>query len=329
MRQSGASCSNTVLEFTTTVFLVLAVLCFVCLTYLPWLATIRHMTSKRDYYDVLGVTRSASADEIKKAYRKKALEFHPDRNKAADAEAKFKEINEAYEILSNAQKKAAYDQFGHAAFDPSSGNPYARAGAQNGGPFNYTYYTSGSPGDFADIFGGFSDPFDIFESFFGGGVNFNRAPRKPHYSLQISFREAALGGEAEVKHNGKKFTIKIPAGADDGTQIRYSEFNVSFDVLPDKVFKREQYDLYVDKHIPFTQAILGGEVNIPTLEGDKKIKIKAGTQPNSMLRLSGFGVKHLQSNHKGDLYIRIIIDLPTRLSGRQKELIKEFEANKR
>ncbi len=283
------------------------------------------MTSKRDYYDVLGVSRTATEAEVKKAYRKKALEFHPDRNKASDAEARFKEINEAYEVLSDKQKRATYDQFGHAAFDPSAGNPYARAGTQANGPFNYTYYTSGSPGDFADIFGGFSDPFDIFESFFGGGANFNRRSRKPHYSLQISFREAALGGEVQVSHQGKKHTIKIPAGANDGTQIRYGDFDVSFDVLSDKTFKREGYDLYVDQHLPFATAILGGEIKIPTLEGDKTIKIKAGTQPNTLLRLTGFGVKHLQSNRKGDLYIRLIVDLPTRLNSKQKELIREFE----
>lgn len=281
------------------------------------------MSNKRDYYDVLGVTKSASADEIKRAYRKLALQFHPDRNKAADAEAKFKEINEAYEILSNPQKKQTYDQFGHAAFDPSAGNPFSRAGSAGSGPFQYSYYSSGQPGDFADMFGGFSDPFDIFETFFGGRVN--RAPQKPHYSLKISFLEAAKGGEKTLVHQGKKHTIKIPAGSDDGTRIRYSDFDVSFDVAPDKTFKREGYDLFIDLKIPFTDAILGTQINVPTLDKDLKIKIRPGTQPGTMVRLAGKGVKYLQSSRHGDLYIRLIIVLPEKLNQQQRNLLKEFE----
>lgn len=280
------------------------------------------MTSKRDYYDILGTSKTASIDEIKKAYRKLALQYHPDRNKEKDAESKFKEITEAYEILSNPQKRSTYDQFGHAAFDPSAGGPFNRAGSA-GSPFGGTYYTSGNPGDFADFFGGSGDPFDIFETFFGGSSR--RGPQKPHYSLKITFEEAALGTTKKLVHQGKEHTIKVPAGADDGTRIRYTDFDVSFDVKPHEYFKREGYDLFIDVQIPFTLAALGGDISVPTLkEKDLKIKIRPGTQPNSMIRLSGKGLKHLQSDRKGDLYIRLHVSIPQKLTSKQKDLLKQL-----
>jgi len=185
------------------------------------------MATKRDYYDILGVTKGVSAEELKKAYRKKALEFHPDKNKDKDAGAKFKEINEAYEILSDNQKKKAYDQFGHAAFDPSSGfGGFGEAGAKTGraGPFTYTYTSSGG-----NPFGGmgqgdFSDPFDIFESFFGGVNPFRRGPQKPHYSIKVGFMEAVRGVERTLVHQGESHKVKIPAGADNGTRIQFKDF---------------------------------------------------------------------------------------------------------
>ncbi len=282
------------------------------------------MTSKRDYYDILGLSKKASLDEIKKAYRKKALEFHPDRNKAADAETKFKEVNEAYEILSNKDKRFTYDQFGHTAFDPSAGGPFSRG---TGGPGNYTYYTSGSPGDFADFFGGFSDPFNIFESFFGGSSSFRREPQKPHYSLTITFEEAALGVTKTIVHQGKQHTLKVPPGADDGTRMRYPDFDVSFDVRPHRQFKREGYDIFLDFDLPFTIAALGGDISVPLL-GEKKelkIKIRPGTEGNTMIRLSGKGIKYLQTNRHGDYYIRLHILVPQKLTKKQKDLLKELQ----
>ena len=161
------------------------------------------MPDKPDYYDLLDVSRSASPDEIKRAYRQKALEYHPDRNKSADSETKFKQINQAYEILSNPKKREAYDQFGHAAFDPTSGfsagggSPFGGGGqTYRQGPFSYTYYGGGSPFGAGGGFEGFSDPFEIFESFFGSAAPFGRAAGrrpKPHYSLKIDFLEAAKG----------------------------------------------------------------------------------------------------------------------------------------
>jgi len=285
------------------------------------------MATKRDYYEVLGVDKSASADELKKAYRKKALEFHPDKNKASDAETKFKEVNEAYEVLSDTQKKQQYDQFGHAAFDPSSGFGGFGGGARTGktGPFTYTYTTSGNPfSGFGQ--GDFSDPFDIFESFFGGASPFRRGPQKPHYSIKISFMEAVEGVERTIVHQGKSHSVKIPPGADNGTRIRFNDFDVSVDVLPHDVFKRDGYDVFVDYDLPLITAVLGGTVEIPSLEGkDIRIKIRPGTQPGSMLRLRSKGVPHLQGSGKGDEYVRLVVKVPDNLNRDEKELYKKLQ----
>lgn len=284
------------------------------------------MATNRDYYDILGVSKSATAAEIKSAYRKLALKWHPDRNKESGAAEKFKEINEAYEVLGNSDKKAKYDQFGHAAFGGGTGfNPN---GGASGNPFA-SYYSTGGNINFEDLFGGaggFSDPFDIFSSFFGGsGFGGQRRPQKPQYSLKVNFEDIIHGAEKTIVHQGKEYTIKIPAGADEGTRVRYKDFDISFDVRPSKTFKREGYDVIVNHEIPFTLAILGGETIVPTLDGDLKIKIRPGTQPESAIRLTGKGLKHLQGNQHGDLYIRFVIKLPERLSGKQKDLLKRFE----
>lgn len=281
------------------------------------------MTTKRDFYEILGVTKSATKEELKKAYRKMALKYHPDRNKEADAESKFKEVNEAYEILSNDQKRASYDQFGHQAFDPSSGFG-GSANAGRSGPFTYTYTNSGGgPGNFG--FGDFSDPFDIFESFFGGGNPFGRAQQKPHYSLRIKFMEAVKGTQKTIIHQGKTYEVKIPIGADNGTRIRFNDFDVSIDVLPDETFKRDGYDVFIDHKIKLTTAVLGGVEEIPSLEKPIKIKVRNGTQPNTMIRLQGQGIKHLRGSGRGDLYIRFIIVVPSSLSREERKLYQKLE----
>ncbi|MDP1743912.1 MAG: DnaJ domain-containing protein, partial [Candidatus Amesbacteria bacterium] len=286
---------------------------------------------KRDYYDILGVSKNASAAELKSAYRKLALEWHPDRNKSADAETKFKEINEAYQILSDTQKKQAYDQFGHTPFDASAGasqGPFG--GGFGGGPFQYTY-SSGSAGSPSGDFGGFSDPFEIFEQFFGGsgGSPFGRrAPRKPHYSLHIPFMTAVRGGEEEVEIEGKRHKIKIPSGTDTGTHLRFTNFDVTFEVASDPYFRRDGADVYVDHPISFTLAILGGETDVKTLDGNVKLKIRPGTQPGTMMRLSDRGMKNIRSmraEDRGDFYIKLIIQMPSKLSRKQKQLLEEFE----
>ena len=288
------------------------------------------MAAKRDYYDILGVPKSASAADLKRAYRKLAMQWHPDRNKSSDAETKFKEINEAYQVLSDTKKKSAYDQFGHAAFDPASGGgaggPF---GGSRQGPFTY-YYTSGGDNPFGGAnFGGFSDPFEIFEQFFGGSSPFGRrGPSKPHYSLRIAFARAVKGGTESVTIDGKTHTIKIPPGADTGTHLRFKEFDITFEVEPDPRFRREGADIYIDHSIPFTLAILGGQTSVPTLDSPFKLKIRPGTQPGTTIRLSGQGITKLHSfrkDDKGDLYIRLLIPFPEHLSRRQRELLEELE----
>jgi len=288
------------------------------------------MPTKRDYYDILGVSKNATSEEIKKAYRRKALEYHPDRNKAKDAEEQFKEVNEAYEVLSDAKKKEAYDRFGHAAFEPGAGfagGPFTGFAGQThrAGPFTYTYYSSGgSPFDGLD-FGGFSDPFEIFESFFGGASPFRREAPKPRYGLTIDFMDAVKGAEKTVRIDGKEHKIKIPPGADDGTRLRFKEFDVTIDVRPHTTFRRDGVDIFINHEIPFTLAALGGDTNIPTVDGNIKIKIRPGTQPGTTVRLRGKGIHYLHSTGRGDQYIRIVIKIPEKLSPQQKSLLQQLQ----
>lgn len=288
------------------------------------------MATKRDYYEILGVKKDANKTDIKSAYRKAALKWHPDKNQnnKAEAETKFKEINEAYQVLSDEQKRKTYDQFGHAAFDPSSGmggSPFAGGFRQGGqsGPFTYTYSSSNGGNPFENM--DFGDPFDIFEQFFGGGMGgFSRAQARPRYSLSIDFLEAIHGVTKEVEIEGKRHKIKVPAGANDGTRIRFSEFDVSINVRTHPRFKREGYDLFVDEQIPISLALLGGTYEVETIDQKLKLKIRAGTQSHTMVRLRGEGVKHVQGSGKGDLYVRFIVDLPEKLNRQQKKAVEDL-----
>lgn len=289
----------------------------------------------KDFYEVLGVSKNATAEEIKRAYRRLALQYHPDRNKTKEASEKFKEVNAAYEVLSDGQKRAQYDQFGHAAFDPSTGSgqgPFGGAGGPFGGfgggqqsgrygPFTYTYTTSGDGQDM----GGFSDPFEIFEQFFGGGSPFGARQRRPSYGLTISFMEAVKGAEKDVTVGGKKMKIKIPAGVDSGSRIRFGEFDIVVDVAPDKRFRRESADIVAELPISITQAALGHEVSVETIDGTVKLRIQAGTQSGTLIRLRGKGVPHLRGGGHGDHYVKVNVVIPKHLTHRQKELLKEFE----
>lgn len=350
--------------------------------------------TKRDYYQVLGVNRDASDDDIKKSYRKLAMKYHPDRNPGDKAsEESFKEAKEAYEILSEPKKRAAYDQFGHAGVDPSIG---AGPGA---GPF-------GGAG-----FGGFADAFsDIFGDIFGGARGRDGIYRGSdlRFNLEISLEDAARGNEAKIRvptvencetcHgsgakpgtqpktcptcNGagqvrvsqgffsiqqtcpqchgtgkiipdpcrtcqglgrvkkhKTLSVKIPAGVDQDDRIRLAgegepghnggppgDLYVVVSLKPHSVFTREQNDLHCEMPISFTTAALGGEIDIPTLEGTAKIKIPPETQSGQMFRLRGKGIKGVRSNLYGDLYCHVAVETPVKLTEKQKELLREFEA---
>jgi len=285
------------------------------------------MATKADYYDILGVSKGASADEIKKAYRKQALEWHPDRHKdeKEPAEKRFKEINEAYQVLSNPQKKTAYDNYGHDAFTPGGGNPFA-GGFQGGqsGPFTYTY-TQGGENPFGNM--DFGDPFDIFEAFFGGGNPFGRTQARsiPRYSITISFMEAAKGVSKEVAIEGKKRKIKIPAGIYEGARINFGDFTLSVNIKPDKLFERQDDDIYVNVAIPFSLAVLGGEIKIPTIDKEVKIRVRPGTQSGTMMRLRENGVPHLHGRGSGDQYIRINVLVPEKLDKNQKSIVTEMK----
>ena len=292
------------------------------------------MATKTDYYNILGVSKSASADEIKKAYRKQALEWHPDKHAGSDKEAaekRFKEINEAYQILSDKEKKSAYDQFGHSAFTPGGGfGGQGMPNSQDGqyGPFTYTYSTSGDGG--GNPFGNFDfgDPFDIFESFFGGGGSpFGARQRRsiPRYSIKIDFMEAVKGVEKVVNVQGGKRTIKIPAGIYEGARISFGDFTLSVNIKPDNLFERNEDDIYVNVIVPYSLATFGGEIKVPTVDGDVKIRVRAATQPGTTIRLREKGVNHLHGRGKGDEYVKLNILVPEKLSREQRRIIEEMK----
>ncbi|NIN92864.1 DnaJ domain-containing protein [bacterium] len=288
------------------------------------------MASKSDYYDILGISKGASADEIKKAYRKQALEWHPDKHKdnKEAAEKRFKEINEAYQVLSDSQKRQAYDQFGHAAFSPGGmpgggfpgGTPFTQTGRY--GPFTYTYTSTGGASPFAGF--DFGDPFEIFEQFFGGAGPF-RAARMPRYSITIEFMEAIKGVEKEIEIEGKKRKIKVPAGVDDGSRIRFGDFILSINVKPHEIFERDGADVYMRLAIPFSLASLGGTIQVPTVEGEVKLRIRAGTQSGTMMRLRGKGAPHLRGRGKGDQYVRLHVAVPEKLNRAQKRMVEDMK----
>ena len=284
---------------------------------------------KKDYYEILGVGKNTSPDEIKKAYRNLARKHHPDVDKSAGAETKFKEINEAYQVLSDSQKKAAYDQFGHAAFAPGGG---FGAGAAPGGFRTYTW-SSGDMGGFD--FGGFADPFDIFEMVFGERSPFGRQARLPRYIIHLDFMEAIHGVQKEVEvegsprfagEAGRKQKIKIPAGVDDGSEIRFSNFVLVCEVSPHRKFRRRGYDVISEEEITFSQAALGIVKEIETVDGPVKIRIPSGTQPGTQIRLRGKGIRRVSGHGQGDHYVIIRIQVPSKLNRDQKRLLEELES---
>jgi molecular chaperone DnaJ len=354
--------------------------------------------AKRDYYEVLGVNREVGQEELKKAYRKLAVKYHPDKNPGDKAaEEKFKELGEAYEALSDPQKRAAYDQYGHSAFDPRTRAGRGGAGGGFHDPFDI----------FRDVFGGGGS---IFDEFFGGGGRAD--PSQPQrgndlrYDLEITFEDAALGCEKEInvtkpdrcdscsgtgseagsktrtcstcngrgqvitsrgifsiaqtcpqcqgagrviekpcrscngsgrKDRATKIKLRIPAGVDAGSRLRSSgngesglrggpagDLYVVLHVKAHEIFQRDGDDLLCEVPVSFVQATLGAEVQVPTLADKATIKIPAGTQPGTLFRLRGKGVKNLQGYGHGDLHVRINVEVPTHLTGHQRTKLQEF-----
>jgi len=280
-----------------------------------------------DYYEVLGVSKNATLDEIKAAYRKQALKWHPDRNKSPEATEKFKQINKAFEVLSDPKKREIYDQYGEAAFE--------RGGSSSG--FGGQYYQQGPfrvytnfGGDFSDFdfdFGGFSDPFEIFEQFFGFQSPFGRSRRQRRevFETTLTFDEAIKGVTKNVVIKGESKTIKIPAGVDEGTRIRFSDFDLLIHVKPHSFFKREGQDIYFEKEISYPTAVLGGVVEVPTINGTVKLKVRPGTKDKTMLRLKGEGVVYPNSSQRGDQYVIFKIKIPDKVSSKAKKLLEELE----
>ena len=304
----------------------------------------------KDYYNILGVSKNASADDIKKAYRKLAREHHPDmvdESDKAQAEKRFKEINEAYQVLSDPQKKKMYDQFGHA------GPGFAGAGAPGGGfggdragqwgPFTYSYSSSGGT-PFGDI-----DPFDIFEDFFGfrgfGGARKPRKGKNLYYEMHINFADAVHGAEKEINVESGKIKVKIPQGVQNGTEMRFAgkgmpgpkgvpsgDLFISFRVATQEEFRRVGANLAIAVEIDFAQAALGDTVEVPVVDlnkssgvGKAKLKIPSGTQPGTQIRLRGKGMPRINSSGRGDIIAQVFVKIPKRLSRKQRKILEEYQ----
>jgi molecular chaperone DnaJ len=348
--------------------------------------------SKRDYYEVLGVSKDASERDIKKAYKRLAMKYHPDRTAGdKELETKFKEVKEAYEILTDDQKRQMYDQYGHAAFEQGGGGGHGGFG--------------GGHGDFGDVFG------DVFGDIFGGGGGRRQSRQQRgsdlRYNMDLTLEEAVRGKEVEIKvptwvscdpcdgsgakagskpktcttchgagqvqmrqgffavqqtcptcqgqgqiisdpcnkchgqgrvEKTKTLSVKIPAGVDTGDRIRLSgegeagvhgapagDLYVQVSVREHEIFVREGNNLYCEVPISFTTSGLGGEIQVPTLDGRAKLKIPSETQTGKMFRMRGKGVKSVRSGAQGDLICKVVIETPVNLNERQRELLKELE----
>lgn len=292
--------------------------------------------AKKDYYEILGVSKSASDDEIKKAYRKLAIKYHPDKNPGdKEAEAKFKEISEAHEVLSDKQKRARYDQFGHAGVGGNAGgggNPFAGGNYSfNGQSFNFD-------------FGGSGGLDDILGSIFGFGGGQRRPARGADYrtTVVLNFEEAVFGATKIVSADGKDLKVKIPAGIDDGMSIRLSgkggaapkggtkgDLYVFVRVKPHKHLTREGSIILSETTISMVDAALGTEVDVETVDGNVRMKVPAGTQSGTPFKLSGHGVPLMRSDgDRGPHIVTIIVETPKNLNKRQKELLEEFRGSK-
>ena len=296
----------------------------------------------RDYYQILGVNKNASDDEIKKAYRKLAMKYHPDRNpNKKEAEERFKELNEAYAVLSDKEKRRQYDTFGKEGFhqrftqeDIFRGFDFDEIlSSLFGGKARREFRYGGRGGfDFGDLF---------------GGVAYRESGRMPQrgedvaYELSLSLEEVATGGEKRISYrkNGKveEVSVKIPRGIPSGKKLRLTgkgmegrnggpagDLYLQISIQEHPVFTRETDDLVVEKEIAFSEAVLGTTIEVPTLEGMKKVKVPPGTQTHTKLRLKGLGLPHFQGEGRGDEFVKVIVRVPKRVSEKSKKLIEEL-----
>lgn len=286
----------------------------------------------KDYYKILDLSRKAGADDIRKAYRKLAMQYHPDKNPGdKKAEEKFKEINEAYQVLSDEQKRARYDQLGSAYsnFRTSGGRP---------GDFQWDDWfqqNTGQRGSVDDMFGGggFSD---FFRTIFGEAARSSARGRTAQgtgyqQEVQISFTEAYDGATRQLQTNGRKLQVRIPAGVKTGSKVRVAgagpeglDLYLVIHVENQDRFERDGYNLTTTSAVSIFTLILGGEADVETPAGKVKLSIPAGTQPDQVFRLAGRGMPHLKkANTKGDLYVKLKVQVPKYLSSKQRELIEE------
>lgn len=301
------------------------------------------MAEKRDYYEVLGVSKNASDDEIKKAYRKLAIKYHPDKNPGdKEAEAKFKEVSEAHEVLSDKQKRARYDQFGHAGVGGASGGAY---GGFGGNPFgNGNFDFNGQTFNFN--FGGGSAFDDILGNLFGfGNPGARRQRRGADYqtSVTLTFEEAIFGTTKTIDLENGSLKVKIPAGIDDGMSVRLKgkggpapskdaepgDLYVRVRVKPHKSLTREGAIILSEHTIGMVDAALGCEIDVETVDGIVRMKVPAGTQSGTPFKLSGHGVPFRADGDRGPHIVTIIVETPKNLSKKQKELLEEFKNSKK
>ncbi len=300
------------------------------------------MASKKDYYQILGVAKNASESDLKAAYKKMAREHHPDMVADSDkkaAEERFKEINEAYQVLSDPQKRQMYDQFGHVGTGQNSGFGQGAGTGGQWGPFTYSYSGAGAQ-DF--------DPFDIFEEFFGfrgfGGARKPKKGKNLYYELRVDFAEAISGVEKEVRIESGTAHINIPKGVRDGTELRFAgkgmpgpnnvpngDLFITIRVATPREFQRVGDNLGTSIEISFVTAILGGEVEVPVVSleskngvGTAKLKIPGGTQSGTQFRLGGKGMPRLQGSGRGDVVVRVLVAIPKKISKGQRKLLEEY-----
>lgn len=316
------------------------------------------MATKRDYYDVLGVQKNATGDDLKKSYRKLAMEHHPDMVKDGDKKAheeRFKEINEAYQVLSDPQKRKMYDAYGHAGMGGfADANAYGGMGSQGfggqgyggqWGPFTYTYSSNmGGQNPFGDV-----DPFEVFQDFFGfrgfGGQRQPKRGKNLSYQLEIDFADAVKGAQKTIKVETGELTIKIPQGARDGTELRFAgrglpgpggtpagDLFITLRVATPKEFQdRSGDDLGILLQLDFVTAILGGLVDIPVVDSGSptgisktQLKIPTGTQHGTRFSVRGKGMPRLNGRGNGDIIVQVSIKIPANINRRQKELLESY-----